>query len=148
MSACETDWPEQVASATEVLSGKWTVPILCALLAGPVRLSQLRRLIPTASKKALTANLRSLQKAKLISRRDLSKSVLHVEYEIAQSARAPLVAIVDQLSRFQNYLSDRASDKSVVPVTHQEIEHRSGVDRDDARNDVIGQRRSSPYQTG
>jgi hypothetical protein len=61
------------------------VQILCALLDGPVRLSQLRRLIPTASKKGLTANLRSLETLQLILRRDLSNSVLHVEYEIAEA---------------------------------------------------------------
>lgn len=48
---------DQVARTMKILRGKWTVQILCALLDGPVRLSQLRRLIPTASKKALTANL-------------------------------------------------------------------------------------------
>jgi len=52
---------DQVGRTMKVLRGKWTVQILCALLNGPVRLSQLRRLIPAASKKALTANLRSLE---------------------------------------------------------------------------------------
>jgi DNA-binding HxlR family transcriptional regulator len=65
--------------------------------------------MPAASKKALTANLRSLEKVQLILRRDVSKSVLHVEYEIAQPARAPLVALVDQLSQFQDYLPVRAT---------------------------------------
>jgi DNA-binding HxlR family transcriptional regulator len=94
----------------DVLRGKWTVQILCALLDGPVRLSKLRRLIPTASKKALTANLRSLEKMQLILRRDLSNSVLHVEYEMAEPARVPLAALVDQLSQFQNYLPGRANE--------------------------------------
>jgi DNA-binding HxlR family transcriptional regulator len=71
----------------KVLRGKWTVQILCAILDGPVRLSQLRRLIPAASKKALTANFRSLEKLHLVVRRDLSRSVLHVEYEIEERAR-------------------------------------------------------------
>jgi len=93
----------------EVLREKWTVQILCALLDGPVRLSQLRRLIPTASKKALTANLGSLEQLLLILRRDLSNSVLHVEYEIAEAARQPLATLVNQLSQFQNYLPDHAN---------------------------------------
>jgi hypothetical protein len=40
----------------------------------------------------------------LILRRDLSNSVLHVEYEIAEAARAPLAALVSQLAGFQKYL--------------------------------------------
>lgn len=95
---------DQVACTMKVLQGKWTVQVLCALLDGPVRLSQLRRLIPAASKKTLTANLRSLESLQLILRRDLSNSVLHVEYEIAEAAHAPLAALVSQLAGFSKYL--------------------------------------------
>jgi DNA-binding HxlR family transcriptional regulator len=101
---------DQVARTMEVLRGKWTLQILCALLDGPVRLSQLRRLIPTASKKALTANLRSLETLQLILRRDLSNSVLHVEHEIAEAARPPLSALVGQLAGFPKYLPSPAND--------------------------------------
>jgi DNA-binding HxlR family transcriptional regulator len=105
---------DQVARTMEVLRGKWTVPILCALLDGPVRLNQLRRLIPTASKKAITANLRSLETVQLILRRD---SVLHVEYEIAEAAREPLAALVNQLSQSQNF-SARSNEGIAVPSLH------------------------------
>src|ERR1700733_1350949 len=91
---------DRVARTIEILRGTWTVQILCVLVDGPVRLRRLRRLIPAASKKALTAKLRSLEKVQLILRRDMSKAVFHVEYEIAESARAPLLALVDQLSQF------------------------------------------------
>ena len=110
MNSYDAKCLDQVARTMTVLRGKWTVQILCALLDGPVRLSQLRRLIPTASKKALTANLRSLEKLHLIVRRDLSNSVLHVEYEIAELTRAPLTALVDHLSRFQNCLPASANE--------------------------------------
>jgi hypothetical protein len=63
-----------------------------------------------SSKKALTANLRSLETSQLILRRDLSNSVLHVEYEIAEAARAPLAALVGQLARFPKYLPSPAND--------------------------------------
>jgi DNA-binding HxlR family transcriptional regulator len=43
---------------------------------GPVRLSELKREIPLAS----TARLRSLEAARIVLRRELSSSVLHVEY--------------------------------------------------------------------
>ena len=109
MTAYDAKCLDQVAHTMKVLRGKWTVQILCALLDGPVRLSQLRRLIPAASKKALTANLRSLEQLHLIVRRDLSNSVLHVEYEIAEPARQPLETLVNQLSQFQNYLPVHAN---------------------------------------
>ena len=107
MAVYDTECLDQVARTMEILKWKWTVQILCALLAGPVRLSQLRRLIPSASKKALTANLRSLEKSELISRQDLSDSVLHVRYEIAEAAREPLAALVRVFAQFQTHLPAR-----------------------------------------
>jgi DNA-binding HxlR family transcriptional regulator len=62
MYAHDAECLDRVASTIEVLRGKWTVQILCVLVDGPARLSRLRRLMPAASKKALTANLRSLEK--------------------------------------------------------------------------------------
>ena len=110
MSIHDTECSEKAARTMQVLKGKWAIQILYALLAGPVRLSQLRRLIPQASKKALTANLRYLEELRLISRRDLSRSTLHVEYEIAETARAPLAILVDQLAGFPEYLPTPTKD--------------------------------------
>jgi DNA-binding HxlR family transcriptional regulator len=90
----------RIGRATEMLKGKWTVLILCAMLDGPVRLSQLRRTIPGASKKALTANLRWLEKAHIILRQDLSNATLHVEYKLVDAARATVLALVNQLAEF------------------------------------------------
>jgi DNA-binding HxlR family transcriptional regulator len=59
MYAHDAECLDRVASTIEVLRGKWTVQILCVLVDGPARLSRLRRLMPAASKKALTANLRA-----------------------------------------------------------------------------------------
>jgi DNA-binding HxlR family transcriptional regulator len=105
MQRFDTVYVEQATRTMEVLKGKWTVQILCVMFGRPVRLSQLRRMIPTASKKALTANLRSLEKAQIIFRRDLSDSLLHVEYELVGLARAPLITLVGQLAEFQSVSS-------------------------------------------
>jgi len=39
-------------------------------------------MIPRASKKVLTQNLRELEAAGVVTRRDLSDEVLHIEYEL------------------------------------------------------------------
>jgi DNA-binding HxlR family transcriptional regulator len=80
-----------------VLSGKWTIHILCEMLRGPVRLSQLKRIVPEASKKALTSKLRSLERSQLIVRRDLSGKVLHVQYELAETVRVHLLDLLNGL---------------------------------------------------
>jgi len=84
--------------ATEVLlQGKWRLHILCAMRSGPVRLGQLARLIPAASKKMLTQNLRKLEGNGIVVRRDLSKTVLHIEYDFDDSARDEVCALLDAL---------------------------------------------------
>ena len=89
---------ERISAGIEVLGGKWTVRILCAMRDKPARLSELRRLFPKASKKALTASLRSLETAGLIERRDLGNSVLHVEYRVSDAVREPLLSLISHLS--------------------------------------------------
>ena len=113
---------EQVSRVIELLQGKWTVQILCAMRERPERLSELRRGIPSASKKALTASLRSLEAAQIVLRRDLSSSVLRVEYEIADTIREPLSALLDQLAEWgRSYSPDREprnstkANSSVIP---------------------------------
>jgi DNA-binding HxlR family transcriptional regulator len=90
----------RVSRVIELLQGKWTIEILCAMREGPVRLSGLKREIPYASKKALTARLRSLEAARVVLRRDLSGSVLHVEYKLAEAMREPLVVLLNHLAEW------------------------------------------------
>jgi DNA-binding HxlR family transcriptional regulator len=63
-----------------------------------VRLSELKRGIPLASKKALTARLRFLEAAQIVSRRDLSSSVLHVEYALTDAVREQILALLECLA--------------------------------------------------
>ena len=97
-SALESTYIRRVSEIIEPLQGKWTVQILCAMRIHPVRLSVLKREIPSASKKALTASLRSLEAARVVVRHDLSSSGLHIEYELVESMRVPPVALLDHLS--------------------------------------------------
>lgn len=90
--------------ALNCLSGKWTVQILYEMRDRPVRLSALRRSHPSASKKALTASLRSLESAGIIVRRNLSTSVLHVEYELKEVMRKPVIELLNRLMEWGSLL--------------------------------------------
>jgi DNA-binding HxlR family transcriptional regulator len=61
---------ERIAQVIELLQGKWTAHVICALCKRPVRLGELRRALPAAAKKPLTANLRALEAAQVVLRRD------------------------------------------------------------------------------
>ncbi|WP_390891598.1 winged helix-turn-helix transcriptional regulator [Edaphobacter flagellatus] len=99
------DWSNQTAlircavfSIDTLLRGKWQVHILFALRQGPVRIGQLGRLIPGASKKVLAESLRKLEARGIVVRRDLSDLILHVEYELHPDVRVSLGSLLDQLS--------------------------------------------------
>jgi DNA-binding HxlR family transcriptional regulator len=88
--------------AIDLLQGKWRIQILCVMREGPTRLGQLGRLIPSASKKVLTENLRKLHSAGLIVRNDLSSHVLHVEYDLAEPVKAATYEMLDQLAKWSD----------------------------------------------
>lgn len=81
-----------------LLQGKWRIQILCALRRGPVRLGELGRLIPGASKKVLAQSLRRLEADGIVTRKDMSDCVLHVEYELNCDVRELVCSLLDHLS--------------------------------------------------
>ena len=94
----ELVYAERIAQVIELLQGKWTVHVLCALCKGPVRFGELRRILPAASKKSLTASLRSLEAAHVVLRRDLSGPLLHVEYQLTEPMRESLTVLLASLT--------------------------------------------------
>jgi DNA-binding HxlR family transcriptional regulator len=78
-----------------LVQGKWRIEILCVKREGPIRHGQLGRLIPSASKKVLTENLRKLHSAELIVRNDLSSHILNVEYDLAEPVKAAIYDLLD-----------------------------------------------------
>jgi DNA-binding HxlR family transcriptional regulator len=101
---------ERIVKVIATLRGKWTVQILCEMRRGPVRLGQLKRSIPTASKKALTSSLRWLEDTRLVVRRDLTESILHVEYELDDRTKESLAALLTFLADWASSLPDHASE--------------------------------------
>ena len=95
------DRSEIVSSAEAALCivrGKWKIPILANMLDGPVRLGQLRRLIPSASKKVLVQQLQELEKDGIIVRTDFSGKIKHVEYAISAPHGDHVVNLLQLLS--------------------------------------------------
>jgi len=68
--------------ALNLLRGKWRIEILLLLMDGPVRLGQLRRRIPRATRKMLVQRLREMEKEGIITRTDLSGKIKRVEYTV------------------------------------------------------------------
>jgi DNA-binding HxlR family transcriptional regulator len=94
-------------TADTLFHGKWKLHILCAMQSGPVRLGQLTRIIPRASKKVLTQNLRELEASGIVLRKDLSNSVLHIEYELTPDVKDDVSFLLERLAEWgEAYLKE------------------------------------------
>jgi DNA-binding HxlR family transcriptional regulator len=80
-------------AALDRLATKWTVLIIDALNAGPMRYRALYRRIDGVSQKMLTQTLRSLERDGLISRTVTPTSPLQVEYALLPLGRSLAVPI-------------------------------------------------------
>jgi DNA-binding HxlR family transcriptional regulator len=70
----------------ELITNKWSVLVVHALFAGPVRFATLHRRIQGVSQKVLTQTLRRMQRDGLVSRRILAGKPPGAEYQLTQSA--------------------------------------------------------------
>jgi DNA-binding HxlR family transcriptional regulator len=110
----ELSYIDRISRVIDLLQGKWTVRILWAMRDHPVRLSELKREIPAASKKALTASLRSLEAHRVILRQDLSSSVLRVEYTLTDAIKPCVGSLLDSLAEWTNICPP--ADEPVPPL--------------------------------
>jgi len=90
--ACES------RQALDLIADKWTVLIVYALMHGPRRHGELRRMIQGISQKMLTQTLRRLETDGLVQRTVFDHVPPHVEYALTplgETLEGPLVAICD-----------------------------------------------------
>jgi DNA-binding HxlR family transcriptional regulator len=88
--ACATNLLAEACTVRQVLDhvgGKWSVSILLAAIAGPVRFSQLERMVEGISRRMLTLTLRNLERDGLLIRTVYPTVPPKVEYTATAMAR-------------------------------------------------------------
>jgi DNA-binding HxlR family transcriptional regulator len=76
-----------VRAAIDKIDGKWKPLILYALLDGTKRYGELQKLIPEATKKMLTQQLRELERDRIITRKVYPTVPPRVEYAFASGGK-------------------------------------------------------------
>ena len=71
-----------VKLTTDIIGGKWKPLILYYLKGGTLRFGELQRLIPGATKKMLTQQLRELERDDIINRKVYAEVPPKVEYSL------------------------------------------------------------------
>jgi DNA-binding HxlR family transcriptional regulator len=89
----------ELASALEIVGHKWTLLIVEQLLAGPRRFTEIERALGGANPKMVTARLRELEAAGLVSRTVYAEVPPRVVYALTERGRE-LRPAVDALRRW------------------------------------------------
>jgi len=89
----------ELAHALAVVGQKWTLLIVEDLLAGPRRFTEIERSLGDANPKMITARLRDLEGAGLVSRTTYAEVPPRVEYALTARGRE-LRSTIEALRRF------------------------------------------------
>ena len=85
--------------AQKVLSGKWSILVLCYLKNGPLRFGDLQRYIPEVTQTTLTKTLRKLEADGIIVRTIFPVIPPHVEYSLSDIGME-IIPVLDAFSEF------------------------------------------------
>ncbi|MBD8014396.1 MULTISPECIES: winged helix-turn-helix transcriptional regulator [Planococcus] len=103
-----------VEATLEVIGGKWKTVILCHLMRGKKRTSELKRLMPDITQKMLTQQLRELEADGVINRIVYNQVPPKVEYELSEYGIS-LEGILNSLCSWGDmHLTKVYGDKSAV----------------------------------
>lgn len=84
----------------EIISGKWKVPILCALHQdGVTRYNELKRKIRGITNTMLSSSLKELEEAGLVIRKQYVEMPVRVEYSLTEACN-DLLPILNQLAHW------------------------------------------------
>lgn len=98
-SASAFDESKAICATLSILSGKWKILILFALLEGTKRFNELRRLIPGATQRMLTSQLRELEAQQVIVRTVFAQVPPKVEYALSDIGKT-LTPILTALKKW------------------------------------------------
>lgn len=73
-----------VEASLDVIGGKWKVVILCHLMKGKKRTSELKKLMPNITQKMLTQQLKELQEDNIVNREVYNQVPPKVEYSLTE----------------------------------------------------------------
>lgn len=73
-----------VEATLSVIGGRWKPVLVCHLLSGRKRFGELKRLVPNATERMITLQLRELEADGVISRHVFAEVPPRVEYEVTE----------------------------------------------------------------
>lgn len=96
MKQCKGQYDYPMEATLELIGGKWKALLLWHLVHGTLRFHQLRNLVPQATAKMLTQQLRGLERDGLIDRKVYPVVPPKVEYSLSEFGKTliPLLEVM------------------------------------------------------
>ncbi|HFK1722434.1 MarR family transcriptional regulator [Bacillus thuringiensis] len=102
-----------IEATLDVVGGKWKVVLLCILLNGKKRTSEIKRAMPSITQKMLTQQLRELESDGIINRTVHSQVPPKVEYSLSEYGQT-LTAVLDCMCEWgQCHIQKQLEDSNV-----------------------------------
>ena len=113
-----------VEATLTVIGGRWKPVLVCHLLAGRKRFGELRRLIPNATERMITLQLRALEADGVIDRHVFTEVPPRVEYEATEFGRSlePILQSMQEWGRafkVRRLAEESAAESEEEPRTDQ-----------------------------
>lgn len=77
-----------IRDTLDILSGKWKLPIMGALMSGKMRFKEMEREIPNITARMLSKELKELEENQLVTRTVYDTKPVTVEYELTAYGRS------------------------------------------------------------
>jgi DNA-binding HxlR family transcriptional regulator len=97
VKSCSSEFILAVNDTLNVLSGKWKLPIIGALLFGKKRFKELERGIPNITARMLSKELKELELNGMVKRTVYDTIPVTVEYELTKSGQS-LTMVLDAMA--------------------------------------------------
>ena len=95
-----------VEATLSVIGGRWKPVLVCHLLMGRKRYGELKRLIPNATERMITLQLRELEADGVVSRHVYAEVPPRVEYDVTDFGRS-LQPILDVMQSWGSAFKER-----------------------------------------
>lgn len=92
--------------AVNIVGGKWKLPILYQLFQGTKRYGELKRLVPAATERMLTLQLRELEQAGIVQRVTYPEVPPKVEYSLTEVGLSLKPVLQAMLEWSEKYLQE------------------------------------------
>ncbi|HLW59503.1 MAG TPA: helix-turn-helix domain-containing protein [bacterium] len=130
--------------AAELIGRRWTGAVLRAMLAGPLRFSQLERAVPAISARALVQRLRELGEAGLIERSVETGTPIHVTYTLTEKGRS----LEDAVKHLEHWAHHWLVPHGIDPHRHLAGKVRAAARSGEGGHISVPARRGRPGRTG